>query len=148
MYSISVMYFCLIVCRMAPKAQKRKSATKKTNKTEEEIMSEPRHNMAAFLDPEGKLDDYKEITQWLRELRINKAVTFSTPVYKSLIKGFWETANIIKVDGKELIRGQVNQLNVDVSPEILNSVLELQNDASAPDAISIMCTRGCLLRMK
>ncbi|MFS7990468.1 hypothetical protein Hanom_Chr11g01059201 [Helianthus anomalus] len=80
--------------------------------------------------------------------RINKAVTFSTLVYKSLIKGFWETANIIEVDGKELIRGQINQLNVDVSLEILNSVLELQDDASAPDAIPIMCTRGCLLRMK
>ncbi|KAF5804909.1 hypothetical protein HanRHA438_Chr05g0212641 [Helianthus annuus] len=133
---------------MAPKAQKREPATKKTNKKEEEIMSEPRHNMVAFLDPEGKLDDYKKITQWLRESRINKAVTFSTPVYKTLIKAFWESTKIIEVDGKELIQGQVNQLNVDVSPDILNSVLELQDDANAPDSIPIMCTRGCLLRMK
>ncbi|MFS7988561.1 hypothetical protein Hanom_Chr11g01036301 [Helianthus anomalus] len=108
---------------MAPKDQKRKPATKKTNKTEEEIMSEPRHNMVAFLDPEGMLDDYKEITQWLQESRIKKAITFSTPVYKSLIKEFWNSANIIEVNGKELIR-------------------------SAPDTIPIMCTRGCLLRMK
>ncbi|KAJ0604145.1 hypothetical protein HanHA300_Chr02g0046331 [Helianthus annuus] len=146
------MYFCLIagICRikMAPKAQKRKPATKKTNKTKEEIMSEPRHNMVAFLDPEGKLDDCKKITQWLRESRIHKGVTFSTLVYKSLIKAFWETAKIIEVDGKELIQGQVNQLNVDVSPDILNSVLELQDDANAPDSIPIMCIRGCLLRMK
>ncbi|MFS8023041.1 hypothetical protein Hanom_Chr16g01446761 [Helianthus anomalus] len=133
---------------MAPKAQKRKTSTKKTNKMEEENMSEPQHNMVAFLDPEGKLDDYKEITQWLQESRINKAVTFSTPVYKSLIKRFWETANIIEVDGKELIRGKVNQLNVDVSPEILKSVLELQDDASAPDAIPIMCTRGSGLSLR
>ncbi|MFS8009248.1 hypothetical protein Hanom_Chr14g01282451 [Helianthus anomalus] len=130
------------------KNKKRKPATKKTNKTEEEIMSEPRHNMVAFLDPEGKLDDYKEITQWLRESRINKAITFPTPIYKPLIKEFWNSVNIIEVDGKELIRRQVNQLNVDVSPEILNSVLELQDDASASDTIPIMCTHGCLLRMK
>ncbi|KAJ0553553.1 hypothetical protein HanRHA438_Chr08g0350761 [Helianthus annuus] len=133
---------------MTPKAQKRKPATKKTNKTEEEIMSEPRHNIVAFLDPEGKLNGYKDITQWLRESRINKAITFSTPVYKSLIKEFWNSANVIEVDGKELIQGQVNQLNVNVSPDILNSVLELQDDANAPDSIPIMCTRGCLLRMK
>ncbi|KAJ0695304.1 hypothetical protein HanLR1_Chr10g0344071 [Helianthus annuus] len=133
---------------MAPKAQKRKPATKKTNKTEEQIMSEPRHNMVAFLDPEGKQEDYKEITQWLRESRINKAITFSTPVYKSLIKAFWETAQIIEVEGKEVIQGQVHQLNVDVSPEILNNVLELQDDVHAPFSIPITCTRGCLLRMK
>ncbi|KAJ0605346.1 hypothetical protein HanHA300_Chr02g0061991 [Helianthus annuus] len=152
MYSISVMYFCLIavICRMqnGSESTKRKPATKKTNKTKEEIMSEPRHNMVAFLDPEGKLGGYKEITQWLRESRINKAITFSTPVYKSLIKEFWNSANVIEVDGKELIQGQVSQLNVNVSPDILNSVLELQDDANAPDSIPIMCTRGCLLRMK
>ncbi|KAJ0616130.1 hypothetical protein HanOQP8_Chr02g0075781 [Helianthus annuus] len=133
---------------MALKAQKRKPATKKTNKMEEEIMSEPRHDMVAFLDPEGKLDGYKEITQWLRESRINKAITFSTPVYMSLVKEFWNSVNVIEVDGKELIQGQVSQLNVNVSPDILNSVLELQDDANTPDSIPIMCTRGCLLRMK
>ncbi|KAM0055275.1 hypothetical protein Hdeb2414_s0006g00204221 [Helianthus debilis subsp. tardiflorus] len=141
-------YGYLLYAKWLRKHKKGKPATMKTNKTEEEIMSEPRHNMMAFLDPEGKLDDYKEITQWLRESRINKAFTFSTPVYKSLIKGFWETAKIIKVDEKEIIRGEVNQLNVDVSPEILNPVLELQDDVNAPDAIPIMCTCGCLLRMK
>ncbi|KAJ0716360.1 hypothetical protein HanPI659440_Chr13g0511771 [Helianthus annuus] len=111
-------------------------------------MSEPRHNMVAFLDPEGKLDGYKEITQWLRESRINKAITFSTPVYKSLIKEFSNSANVIEVGGKELIQGQVNKLNVNVSPDILNSVLELQDDANAQDSIPIMCTCGYLLRMK
>ncbi|KAJ0611594.1 hypothetical protein HanHA300_Chr01g0017531 [Helianthus annuus] len=111
-------------------------------------MSEPRHNMVAHLDPEGKFDDFKEITQWLRESQINKAVTFSTPVYKTLIKEFWDTAQIPEVDGKEVIRGQVNKLNVDVSPEILNAVLELQDVADAPFSVPIMCTRGCLLKMK
>ncbi|KAJ0604130.1 hypothetical protein HanRHA438_Chr02g0057841 [Helianthus annuus] len=111
-------------------------------------MSEPRHNMIAYLDPEGKLDEYKKITQWLRELRINKDVTFSTPVYKSLIKELWNSANVIEVDGKELIQGHVNKLNVDVSLDILSSVLELQDDVNARDSIPIMCTRGCLLRMK
>ncbi|KAJ0480816.1 hypothetical protein HanIR_Chr13g0635881 [Helianthus annuus] len=111
-------------------------------------MSEPRHNMIAYLDPEGKIAEFKEITQWLRESRINKAITFSTPVYKSLIKDFWNSANIIVVDGKELIQGQVNQLNVDVSPDILNTVLELQDDLSAQYDVPIICTRGCLLRIK
>ncbi|MFS7999958.1 hypothetical protein Hanom_Chr12g01172751 [Helianthus anomalus] len=133
---------------MALKERKHKPATKKTNKTEEEIMSEPRHNMVAYIDPEGKLDAYNEITQWLRESRINKAITFAMPVYKSLIKELLNPANVIEVDGKELIQGQVNKLNVNVSPNILNSVLELQDDANALDSIPIMCTRGCLLRMK
>ncbi|MFS8001838.1 hypothetical protein Hanom_Chr13g01195061 [Helianthus anomalus] len=77
--------------------------------------------MISHHDPEGKLVDFKEITQWLRESRINKAVTFSTLVHK---------------------------LDVDVTPEILNTVLELQGVADAPFSVSIMCTRGCLLRMK
>ncbi|MFS7977773.1 hypothetical protein Hanom_Chr10g00907901 [Helianthus anomalus] len=66
-------------------------------------MSEPRHNMVAYLDPEGKITELKEITLWLRESRINKAITFSTPVYKSLIKDFWNSASAIEVDGNELI---------------------------------------------
>ncbi|KAF5767102.1 hypothetical protein HanXRQr2_Chr14g0620421 [Helianthus annuus] len=136
------------VYKMAPKAQKRKPATKKTDKPEEQIMSEPCHNMVAYLDPEGKITELKEITLWLRESRINKAITFSTPVYKSHIKEFWNSANVIEVDGNELIQGQVNQVNVDVSPDILNTVLELQDDPNAPYSIPILCTRGCLLRMK
>ncbi|MFS7920524.1 hypothetical protein Hanom_Chr03g00225881 [Helianthus anomalus] len=116
------------IYRMAPKEHKRKPATKKTNKTEDQTMSEPRHNMVAYLDPQGKITELKEITLWLREYRINKANTFSTPMYKSLIKEFWNSANLIEVDGNELIQGQVNQVNVDVSPDILNTVLELQDD--------------------
>ncbi|KAF5814225.1 hypothetical protein HanXRQr2_Chr03g0108651 [Helianthus annuus] len=136
------------VYRMAPKEQKRKPATKKTNKTEEQTMSEPRHNMIAYLDPEGKVAEFKGITQWLRESWINKAITYSTPVYKSLINGFWDTANVIEVDGKELIQGQVNQLNVDLSPGILNIVLELQDDPNAQYSVLNLCTHGCLLRLK
>ncbi|MFS7986202.1 hypothetical protein Hanom_Chr11g01007591 [Helianthus anomalus] len=51
-------------------------------------MSESRHYMVAYLDPEGKITEPKEITKWIRESRINKVVTFSTPVYNSLIKEF------------------------------------------------------------
>ncbi|KAJ0714578.1 hypothetical protein HanPI659440_Chr13g0491041 [Helianthus annuus] len=146
-------YLCVLqwmfsVYRMAPKEHKRKPATKKIDKTKEQTMSEPRHNMISYLDPEGKIAEFKEITQWLRGSRINKAITFSTPVYKSLIKDFWNSANIIVVDGKELIQGQVNQLNVDVSPDILNTVLERQDDLSAQYDVPIICTRGCLLRIK
>ncbi|MFS7928294.1 hypothetical protein Hanom_Chr04g00319081 [Helianthus anomalus] len=52
------------------------------------MMSEKRHNQIAFRDPEEKISEFKEITRWIRESRINKDVTFSTPVYKSLIKAF------------------------------------------------------------
>ncbi|KAF5788426.1 hypothetical protein HanXRQr2_Chr10g0463861 [Helianthus annuus] len=133
---------------MAPKEKKRKAATKKTEKPEEQVMSEKRHNMIAYLDPEEKFTELEEITQWIRESRINKAVTFSTPVYKSLIKAFWNSASVVVVDGTEFIQGKVNEVNVNVSPDILNTVLELQDDPNAPYSIPIMCTCGCLLRMK
>ncbi|KAF5805172.1 hypothetical protein HanRHA438_Chr05g0215761 [Helianthus annuus] len=124
---------------MAPKEQKRKPATKKTDKTEEQKMSEPRHNMVAYLDPQEKIVEIKEITRWLRESRINEAITHQTPVYKTLIKEFWDSASVIEVDGKEVIRGQVNQQNVDVSAEILNTILQLNDDPEAPYSIPIMC---------
>ncbi|MFS8021768.1 hypothetical protein Hanom_Chr16g01431291 [Helianthus anomalus] len=79
---------------------------------------------------------------------VDYTVTFSTPVSKSLIKEFWNSASVIEVDGTELIQGRVNEVNVNVSPDILNTVLELQDDPNAPYYIPIMCTRGCLLRMK
>ncbi|KAJ0766678.1 hypothetical protein HanPSC8_Chr03g0087111 [Helianthus annuus] len=132
---------------MAPKAQKRKPATKKTDKREEQVMSEPRHNMVAYLDPERKITELMEITKWLRESRINKAITFSTLVYKCPIKEFWDSASIIEADGNKLIQGQVNQVNVNVSPDVLNTVLELQGDPNALYSAPIMCTHGCLLRM-
>ncbi|KAJ0801962.1 hypothetical protein HanPI659440_Chr03g0123871 [Helianthus annuus] len=133
---------------MAPKEKKRKPATKITDKPEEQVMSENRHNMIAYLDPEGKITELKEITQWIRESWINKAVTFSTPVYKSLIKDFWNSASVIEVDGTEFIQGRVNEVNANVSLDILNTVLELQDDPNPPYSIPIMCTCGCLLRMK
>ncbi|KAJ0669349.1 hypothetical protein HanPI659440_Chr17g0700141 [Helianthus annuus] len=134
--------------QMAPKERKRKAPTKKENKSDEEMISEKRHNQIAFLDPEEKISEFKEITRWIRESRINKAVTFSTPVYKSLIKVFWDTASVVQIDGTEAIQGRVNDLYVIVSLKILNIVLELQDDPNAPFLIPIMCTRGCLLRMK
>ncbi|KAM0005567.1 hypothetical protein Hdeb2414_s0208g00832761 [Helianthus debilis subsp. tardiflorus] len=111
-------------------------------------MFEKRHNQIAFLDPEEKIAELKYITKWIRESRINHAITFSTPVYKSLIKAFWDSASVVQVDGKEVIQGRVNDLNVIVSPDILNDVLQLQDHPDAPYSVPIMCTRGCLLRMK
>ncbi|MFS7986484.1 hypothetical protein Hanom_Chr11g01010861 [Helianthus anomalus] len=133
---------------MAPKAQTRKPTTKKMDKTEEQIMSEPHHSMVAYLDPEGKVPEFNEITRWLRESRINEAITHQTLVYKTLVKEFWDSENVIEVDGKEVIRGQVKQRNVDVSVEILNTILQLNDNPEAPDIVPIMCQRGCLLRMK
>ncbi|KAJ0636186.1 hypothetical protein HanOQP8_Chr17g0659061 [Helianthus annuus] len=133
---------------MAPKEKKCKVVTKITDKLEEIVMSEKRHKMISYLDPEGKISELKEIMRWIRESRINKAVTFSTPVYKSLVKAFWNSASVVQVDGTKVIQGQVNDVNVNLSPEILNTVLELQDDPNAPSSIPIMCTHGCLLRMK
>ncbi|KAJ0587493.1 hypothetical protein HanIR_Chr04g0163821 [Helianthus annuus] len=133
---------------MAPEEQNRKPAMKKTDKTEEQKMSEPCHNMVAYLDPQEKIAKFKEITKWLRESRINEAITHQTPIYKTLIKELWDSANVLDIDGKEVIRGQVNQQNVDVSAEILNTVLQLNDDPEAPYSIPIMCQRSCLLRMK
>ncbi|KAM0063369.1 hypothetical protein Hdeb2414_s0003g00090111 [Helianthus debilis subsp. tardiflorus] len=133
---------------MVPKEQKKKPATKKTDKTKEQIMSEPPYNMVAYLDPKGKVTKFKEITRWLRESRINEAITHQTPVYKTLVKEFWDSANVIEVDGREVIHGQVKQRNVDVFAEILNTVLQLNDNPEAPDSVPIMCQRGCLLCMK
>ncbi|KAF5768953.1 hypothetical protein HanXRQr2_Chr14g0642551 [Helianthus annuus] len=143
-------FFTLIIVfvyRMAPKAQKRKPTTKRTDKSEVEIMSEPRHNMIAYLDPEDKLIEYKGITKWLRESRINHANTHQTNVYKSLIKAFWDSAEVVEIDGKEVIRGRVNNLDVVVSVEILNTMLQLGDDPDASYFMPIKCQRGCLLRM-
>ncbi|MFS7964397.1 hypothetical protein Hanom_Chr08g00749891 [Helianthus anomalus] len=118
--------------QMAPKEKRRKPATKKENKSEEKMMSENQHNQIAFLDPDGKIAELKEITYWIRELRINRP----------------DSASVVQVDRIEVIQGNVNDLTVTVSPEILNTVLELQDDPNAPFSIPIMCTRGFLLRMK
>ncbi|MFS7936534.1 hypothetical protein Hanom_Chr05g00416701 [Helianthus anomalus] len=45
----------VFVYKMAPKEQKRKPATKKAYKSEEQKMSKPRHNMVAYLDPQENL---------------------------------------------------------------------------------------------
>ena len=102
-------------------------------------MSEKRHNQIAYLDPEDKLAELKDITKWIRESRINYAVTFATPVYKSLIKAFWDSANIVQVDGKEVISGRVENVDVIVSPDILNEVLQLQDSPDAPVSVPIWC---------
>ncbi|MFS7951480.1 hypothetical protein Hanom_Chr07g00595621 [Helianthus anomalus] len=143
--------FTLIIvfmCRMVPKTQKRKPAMKITDKLEVEIMSEPCHNMIAYLDPEDKLIKYKGITKSLRESRINHAITHQTTVYKSMIKAFWDSEEVVEIDGNEVIRGRVNNLDVVVSVEILNIVLQLVDDPDASYSVPLKCQRGCLLRMK
>ncbi|MFS8008242.1 hypothetical protein Hanom_Chr14g01270391 [Helianthus anomalus] len=133
---------------MAPKAQKRKPATKKTDKSEVEIMSEPHHNMIAYLDLEDKIIEYKGTMKWLRESRISHAITHQTTMYKSFIKAFWDSAVVVKIDGKEVIQGRVNNLDVVDSVEILNTVLQLGDDPDALYSVPIKCQRCCLLCMK
>ncbi|MFS7943458.1 hypothetical protein Hanom_Chr06g00500501 [Helianthus anomalus] len=103
--------------------------------------------MVAYLDPEDKLIEYKGITKWLRESRINHTITHQTTVYKSLIKAFWDSTEVVEVDGTEVIRGRVNDQDV-VSVEILNTLLQLGNDPEASYPVPLKCQRGCLLRMK
>ncbi|MFS8030095.1 hypothetical protein Hanom_Chr17g01530071 [Helianthus anomalus] len=55
------------------------------------------------MDPEEKISEFKEITRWIRESRINRALTFSTPVYKSLVKAFWKSASVVQIVGTEVI---------------------------------------------
>ncbi|MFS7974843.1 hypothetical protein Hanom_Chr10g00873541 [Helianthus anomalus] len=140
---VSLRVFCPLfignIFKMAPNEQKRKAATKKTDKTEEQKMSEHCHNMVAYFDPQEKIIEFKEIMRWLRESKINEAITHQTPAYKTLIKEFWDSASVVEIDGKEVIRGQVNQQNVDVFAEILNTVLQLNDDPEAPYPIPIMC---------
>ncbi|KAJ0818938.1 hypothetical protein HanLR1_Chr00c0281g0735231 [Helianthus annuus] len=136
------------VYRMAPKTQKRKPPTKTTDKSEVEIMSEPRHNQVAYLDPEDKLSEYKGITKWLHESRINHAITHQTTVYKSLIKAFWDSAEVVEVDGTEVIRGCVNDQDFVISVEILNTVLQLGDDPEASYLVPLKCQKGYLLRIK
>ncbi|KAF5791055.1 hypothetical protein HanXRQr2_Chr09g0390341 [Helianthus annuus] len=88
-------------------------------------MSKPCHNQVAYLDPEDKLIEYKGITKWPRESRINHAITHQTTVYKSLIKAFWDSAEVVEVDETEL-----------------------GDDPEASYSVPLKCQRGCLLRMK
>ncbi|MFS7981987.1 hypothetical protein Hanom_Chr10g00957481 [Helianthus anomalus] len=111
-------------------------------------MSEPLHNMISYLDPEDKIIEYKGIMKWLRESRINHAITHQTIVYKSLIRAFWDSAEVVEIDGKEVIRGSVNNLDVIVSVEILNTVLQLGDDPDASYSVLLKCEGGCVLRMK
>ncbi|MFS7975725.1 hypothetical protein Hanom_Chr10g00884101 [Helianthus anomalus] len=135
----TIMIYCgHFLMQMVPKERKRKAPIKKENKSEEEMMLEKRHNQIAFLDPEEKISEFKEITRWIRESRINRVVTFSTHVYKSLIKAFWDTASVVQIDGTEAIQGKVNDLDVIVSPEMLNVVLELLDNPNAPFSIPIL----------
>ena len=125
----------MFVYRMAPKA--RKPATKKEGKTEVEIMSESRHNMIAYLDPNDELTDYAGIMKWLRDSRIHYAITHKTPVFRALIKEFWDTAVAIEIDGKEAVRGTVKGVEVVVTAEVLNNVLQLNDDPNAPSIVNV-----------
>ncbi|MFS7917138.1 hypothetical protein Hanom_Chr03g00185481 [Helianthus anomalus] len=111
-------------------------------------MSEPHHNQVTYHDLEDKLDEYKGITKWIRKSRINFAVTHETTVYKSLIKDFWNSREVVEVDGTETIRGRGNDLYVVVSVEIHNTVLQLSDDPEASFSVPLKCPRGCLLRMR
>ncbi|KAM0041333.1 hypothetical protein Hdeb2414_s0011g00365111 [Helianthus debilis subsp. tardiflorus] len=67
---------------------------------------------------------------------------------QTLIKEFWDLEKFVEIDGKEIIHGQVNKLDVDAFAEVLNYILRLRDDPNAPYSVPIMCQRGCLLRMK
>ncbi|MFS8034427.1 hypothetical protein Hanom_Chr17g01581031 [Helianthus anomalus] len=89
------------------------------DKIEEQKMSEPHHNMGAYLDPQEKIVEFKEITRWLRE---KKPLLIRRQLH-DVDERIMGLASVVEIDGKEVFCRHVNQQNVDVSIEILNTVL-------------------------
>ncbi|MFS7992579.1 hypothetical protein Hanom_Chr12g01083971 [Helianthus anomalus] len=78
---------------MAPKVKKERAKPTKKEKSEVEAMSESRHNMAAYLQPEGSISpEFTGIMEYLHRSRINFAITTQYIAYQSHIKAFWSSA--------------------------------------------------------
>ncbi|MFS7916978.1 hypothetical protein Hanom_Chr03g00183651 [Helianthus anomalus] len=132
---------------MAPK-QPRAKPTKK-EKTEVEKMSEPRHNMVVFLDPENKLAiDYGGNMEFLRRSRIAHATSQEHTSYITLIKAFWESTSVQKVNNEEVIHAKINEQDVTVFEHVIRIVLRFEDTRADPTTISTRCQQGCLLRIK
>ncbi|KAJ0533618.1 hypothetical protein HanIR_Chr09g0410461 [Helianthus annuus] len=135
---------------MAPKVAKKERAkpTKKV-KSELESMSESRHNMAAYLQPEGSISpEFTGIMEYLHRARINYAITTQHVAYQSHIKAFWSSAVIETVENKEVIRATAAEKPVVITENTIRERLRLGDQPEDPTSIDLQCQRGLLMRLR
>ncbi|KAF5774951.1 hypothetical protein HanXRQr2_Chr13g0606581 [Helianthus annuus] len=133
---------------MAPKGKKERAKPTKKEKSEVESMSEPRHNMAAYLQPEDKVSpEYKGIMEYLHRARINYAITTQHTAYQSQIKEFWNSAVVETVNNQEVIRGFVTEKPVVITENTIRARLQLGDQPEDSTSIDLQCQRGLLMRL-
>ncbi|KAJ0854026.1 hypothetical protein HanRHA438_Chr14g0657961 [Helianthus annuus] len=134
---------------MAPKVRKERAKPTKKEKSEVESMSESRHNMAAYLQPEGKISpEFTGIMEYLHRSRINYAITTQHIAYQSHIKEFWNSAAIETVENKEVIRGSVAEKPVVITENTIRARLQLGDQPEDHTSIDLQCQRGLLMRLR
>ncbi|KAF5820816.1 hypothetical protein HanXRQr2_Chr01g0006521 [Helianthus annuus] len=134
---------------MAPKVKKERAKPTKKEKSEVEAMSEPRHNMTAYLQPIGSISaEFEGIMEYLHRSRINYAITTQHVAYQSYIKAFWNTAAIETVENKEVINAVVVDKPVVITENTIRERLQLGDQPEDPTSIDLQCQRGLLLRIK
>ncbi|KAJ0836538.1 hypothetical protein HanRHA438_Chr16g0768111 [Helianthus annuus] len=134
---------------MAPKAKKERAKPTKKVKSELESMSESRHNMVAYLQPEGSISsEFEGIMEYLHRSRINYAITTSHVAYQSYIKAFWNTATVETVDNLEVIKAMVAEKPVIITENSIRQRLQLGDKSEDPTSVELQCQRGLLLRIK
>ncbi|KAJ0882781.1 hypothetical protein HanPSC8_Chr10g0413631 [Helianthus annuus] len=134
---------------MAPKVKKERAKPTKKEKSEVEAMSESRHNMAAYLQPEGSISpEFAGIMEYLHRSRINYAITTQYIAYQSHIKAFWSSAGIETVDNKEVIRATVAEKPVVITENTIRERLRLGDQPEDPTSIDLQCQRGLLMRLR
>ncbi|KAM0034510.1 hypothetical protein Hdeb2414_s0016g00498721 [Helianthus debilis subsp. tardiflorus] len=112
-------------------------------------MSEPRHNMAAYLQPEGKISpEFKGIMEYLHRARINYAITTQHTAYQSHIKEFWNSPVIETVDNQEVVRGLVAEKPVVITENTIRARLQLGDQPEDSTSIDLQCQRGLLMRLR
>ncbi|KAM0060704.1 hypothetical protein Hdeb2414_s0004g00127201 [Helianthus debilis subsp. tardiflorus] len=112
-------------------------------------MSESRHNMVAYLQPEGSISpEFAGIMEYLHRARINYAITTQHVAYQSHIKAFWNTARVETVDNQEVIRAIVAEKPVVITENSIRERLRLGDKSEDPTSIELQCQRGLLLRIK
>ncbi|KAF5802520.1 hypothetical protein HanXRQr2_Chr06g0260431 [Helianthus annuus] len=134
---------------MAPKGRKERAKPTKKEKSEVESMSEPRHNMAAYLQPEGKISpEFTGIMEYLHRARINYAITTQHTAYQSHIKEFWNSAVVETVENKEVISGSVAEKPVVITENTIRARLQLGDQPEDSTSIDLQCQRGLLMRLR
>ncbi|KAF5756705.1 hypothetical protein HanXRQr2_Chr17g0817951 [Helianthus annuus] len=112
-------------------------------------MSESRHNMVAYLQPEGKISpEFTGIMEYLHRARINYAITTQHTAYQSHIKEFWNSAVVETVENKEVISGLVAEKPVVITENTIRARLQLGDQPEDSTSIDLQCQRGLLMRLR